>query len=321
MSSKSAFNVMKIDLEGEIKQSEQDLEEKQALKAKKLEEKASKEAELQETIETLDEDKKFLADTKAECAQKASDFEDRQELRAGEIEALEKAIEIMSSDDVSGAAEKHLPSLIQVKATTLVQLRATSQTPEQIKASQFLRDQADRFHSQVLLAVAERCEDDPFKKVKRMIKELIVKLMEEAGAEAEHKAWCDTELATNAQTRKEKTEELETLYAEIDELEASIAKLSEEIKALTDALAALNAAMAKATKLRSEEKAKNKETIADSEEAQTAVAQALTVLKEFYAKAAEATALLQQKAEPEIFDEAYKGMGGESGGVVGMLEA
>ena len=43
-------------------------------------------------------------------------------------------------------------------------------------------------------------------------------------------------------------------------------------------------------------------------------------MKEFYAKAAEATAFVQKKAEPEIFDSAYKGMGGESGGVVGMLE-
>merc|ERR1719424_1381309 len=75
--------------------------------------------------------------------------------------------------------------------------------------------------------------------------------------------------------------------------------------------------MAKATKLRTEEKAKNTETISDSQDAQTAVAQALTVLKEFYAKAGEATAFVQQ---PDVFDSPYKGMGGESGGVVGMLE-
>merc|ERR1719191_1069725 len=75
--------------------------------------------------------------------------------------------------------------------------------------------------------------------------------------------------------------------------------------------------MAKATKLRQEEKATNTETIKDAGEAQTAVAQALTVLKEFYAKAAEATALIQQ---PEIFDKEYKGMQAENGGVVGMLE-
>merc|ERR1719326_2727667 len=73
--------------------------------------------------------------------------------------------------------------------------------------------------------------------------------------------------------------------------------------------------------IREAEKAKNRETIADAKEAQEAVAQALTVLKEFYAKAAEATALIQQQAkQPEIFDEPYKGMQGASGGVVGMLE-
>ena len=42
---------------------------------------------------------------------------------------------------------------------------------------------------------------DPFKSVKVMIKELIMKLMEEANEEAEHTGWCDTELSTNEQTR------------------------------------------------------------------------------------------------------------------------
>jgi chromosome segregation ATPase len=73
------------------------------------------------------------------------------------------------------------------------------------------------------------------------------------------------------------------LHAEIDQLEASIAKLTEDISELTKAVSELDAAMSTATKLRTEEKAKNTETISDSQEAQTAVAQALTVLKEFYA--------------------------------------
>merc|ERR1712139_227282 len=118
-----------------------------------------------------------------------------------------------------------------------------------------------------------------------------------------------------------KTDAVETLHAEIDQLEASIAKLTEDITELTKAVAELDAAMAKATELRQEEKATNTETIKDSQEAQTAVAQALTVLKEFYEKAGEATALMQQQPEaPEVFDSAYKGMQSESGGVVGMLE-
>merc|ERR1712070_766219 len=205
------------------------------------------------------------------------------------------------------------------KHKALAQLRADGQSPVQQRASDFLQNRANELNSRILSALAMRVAADPFSKVKKMIKDLIIRLMEEANEEAEHKGWCDTELSTNEQTRKEKTDNVESLHAEIDQLEASIAKLTEDIGELTKAVAELDAAMAKATKLRTEEKAKNAETIADSEEAQTAVAQALTVLKEFYAKAGEATALLQ-KAEPEIFDKPYKGMGAESGGVVGMLE-
>merc|ERR1719274_272332 len=148
-----------------------------------------------------------------------------------------------------------------------------------------------------------------------MIKDLIVRLMEEANEEAEHKGWCDEQLSVNEQTRKEKTEAVETLRAEIDELEASIAQLAE----LTKAIEALDAAMAKATKIRLAEKAKNKETIQDAKDGQTAVAQAIVILKEFYEKAGEATALVQQEP-PAIFDSPYKGMQSENGGVIGFLE-
>merc|ERR1719379_3067205 len=48
------------------------------------------------------------------------------------------------------------------------------------------------------------------------------------------------------------------------------------------------------------------------------VIQSLGVLKDFYEKAGEATSLVQQT--PEIFDEPYKGMQSENGGVVGMIE-
>merc|ERR1711918_114710 len=80
-------------------------------------------------------------------------------------------------------------------------------------------------------------------------------------------------------------------------------------------------AVAKATTEREEEKATNEATLKDAKAAQTAVAQAVEVLKEFYAKAGEATSLIQQQPEsPEIFDAPYQGMQSENGGVVGMLE-
>merc|ERR1711933_437258 len=145
----------------------------------------------------------------------------------------------------------------------------------------YLRAQASKLNSRVLAAIAQHVADDPFAKVKKMIKDLIVRLMEEANEEPEHKGWCDTELSTNEQTRKEKTEAVETLHAEKDELEASIAKLSEDVAELTAEVAKLTTAMAESTKMRQEEKATNMATIKDAQEAQTAVAQALVVLKEF----------------------------------------
>merc|ERR1719454_2576876 len=145
--------------------------------------------------------------------------------------------------------------------------------------------------------------------------------MEEANDEAEHKGWCDTELGANEQTRKEKTDSVEVLHAEIDELTANIAKLTESIETLTKEIAELVAAMAKATEMRQEEKATNTATMKDAAAAEAATQQALQVLKDFYAKAGDATALMQEEpAQPEIFDKAYKGMQAENGGVVGMLE-
>merc|ERR1719473_1818385 len=152
-----------------------------------------------------------------------------------------------------------------------------------------------------------------------MIKDMVVKLMEEANEEAEHKGWCDTELSTNEQTRKQKTQAVEVLHAEIDQLEASVAKLTQEITDLSAAVAELDTAVAEATKIREDEKAKNTVTIKDAQDAETATAQALSVLREFYAKAGDATSFVQKK-QPEVFDTAYTGMQAENGGVTGMLE-
>merc|ERR1719387_1679457 len=136
-----------------------------------------------------------------------------------------RAIEILSSGAVAGNAEKHLPTLLQAVHTSLAQLRVVDKNPNQERVAAYLNDQAEKLNSRVLSALALHVAEDPFKKVKKMISDLITRLLEEANEEAEHKGWCDEELATNEQTRKEKTAAVETLHAEIDELGASIAKL------------------------------------------------------------------------------------------------
>merc|ERR1719478_1613070 len=138
-----------------------------------------------DTTSTRDDDSKYLSDLTATCEQKSAAFAERQQLRAEEIAAVEKAIEILSSGDVSGASEKHLPGLIQSQAS-LAQLRLDARNPSQLRVAAYLKDQANRINSRMLAALAVRVSDDPFKKVKKMIKDLVVKLMEEANEEAEH---------------------------------------------------------------------------------------------------------------------------------------
>jgi len=174
----------------------------------------------------------------------------------------------------------------------------------------------------MLSELAVAAEANPFVKVKKMIKDLMVKLMEEATSETEHKGWCDTELTTNKQTRDKKTADIAELDSNIEDLTATISQLTQDIADLTAAVKELDAAVAKETEERNENKASNTQTIKDAKAAQVAVEQAMAVLKDFYAKSAQATAFAQQPAAdaPETFDKPYTGMGAEGGSVVDFLE-
>lgn len=316
MNDRHSYTMLMQDLKAQIAQATTAKSQKSVTKSKKLQAKADATRDSKDTITTLQTDKKYVAALTKTCEQTASAFEARQQLRTDEIVAIGSAIDIISGNAVAGNAEKHLSTMPQ-KDSSFAQLRSTSPTGTQDRVAKYLQAQAQKLNSLVLASTAAHVSEDPYVKVKKMLKDLITRLVEEATEEAEHKGWCDSELSTNQHTRKDKTDQVETLHAEVDELQASISKLTERISDFTQAVAELDAAMAEATQLRTSDKAKNAETILDAQEAQTAVAQALTVLKEVYAKAAQSKAFVQQA---EIFNTPYKGMQSETSGVVGMLE-
>merc|ERR1739848_299728 len=132
-------------------------------------------------------DEETLSDTLAECKATSEDFENNQVTRAEEIKAIEKAVEILSSDAVAGSADKHLPAsavLLQQRKNirAFAQLRASSNARDPVitRVAEFLQARAKKYSSRYLSLVAARAKEDPFGKVKKMIKDLIVKLMEEA---------------------------------------------------------------------------------------------------------------------------------------------
>merc|ERR1740130_702026 len=167
---------------------------------------------------------------------------------------------------------------------------------------------------------------DPFGKIKKMIKDLIVKLMEEANAEADQNAYCTTEMATNKQTREIKSSEIDEITASLEEQQALFERLSTEIASLSDSMAATKASQNEATNIRQEEKKTNAATVADAQAAQAAVSKAVPVLKDFYGKASD-LAMVQAQDEAGLRREmrqaalpTYRGNQDSSTGIFGMLE-
>merc|ERR1711862_689295 len=121
---KHAFDMLMQERTMQLDEANADRTAKLKFKSDKLQAKAEGEAELADTTETRDEDVRYLGDTTATCRQKAVAFEKRQQLRSEELEAIEKAVEIISSGAVAGSADKHLPAMLQ---TSLVQLKSESE--------------------------------------------------------------------------------------------------------------------------------------------------------------------------------------------------
>merc|ERR1740138_870414 len=142
MKTQQEFELLMQDLESSTAQAKQDGE-----------------GDLTDTTTTRDADQQYLTDLVATCEQKATDFESRQTLRAEELEAIKKAIEIISSDAVSGNAEKHLAATDEEKAaygSAFAALRSATSSESQEQAARYLRQQAGRIGSRVLSTLAAR---------------------------------------------------------------------------------------------------------------------------------------------------------------------
>merc|ERR1719183_2024419 len=109
MTSKANFQVLAQQLTDDIKARNAAVDKKTAMKAKRLGDAATAKGDKKVAETTKAADEETLSDTLAECKATSQDFENNQVTRAGEIKAIEKAVEILSSDAVKGNAETHLP--------------------------------------------------------------------------------------------------------------------------------------------------------------------------------------------------------------------
>lgn len=335
----NAHSTLKIVLDGQIKAATASRDDKIGFKNTAADKLATAKADLEEAQTSHAADSKYRKDLNAECVKKARDFQARQKLRGEELVAIQQASDIISGKSVLGASDKHSRLLqLQSSATSLLSLSSPLRRPDLKKAVAIVQEAATELRSTKLSMVVEqasslmqqepsgaiRTDRSVITKIKDTMQQLLDKMNEQQQAEIKQKSYCDKEMGTNKLKRADKTEAVDSLDAEIDALDTSVTKLTEETAELAADITKIAGAMTNATKMRLEEKAENKVTVSDAQEAQKAVTQALGVLQDFYEQAGKATAFTQiesDAASSEVQPQPYKGMQAAGGGVIGLLEA
>jgi hypothetical protein len=177
--------------------------------------------------------------------------------------------------------------------------------------------------------LADQTAEDPLAKVKVLVQELIERLLKEAGEEANHKGWCDKELALASQERNSMADSVKELNGKLSRSEARIEKVSAELEVLNDELDKLGETLSKADEVRRTEKDENAHTIEEAQKGADTVASAIDTLEKFYktaAKEGQSFVQIQTRNSPDEdapdagFDSAYTGEQGAATGVIGMLE-
>merc|ERR1740117_2609631 len=154
-----AYDMLQQDLNDSIKNAEASISTKSQAKSTDQQLVATRQGDLGDSVSTMAGDTKYVNDLSSTCSQKSNDFEARQKLRSEEVVAIEKAIEILSSDDVSGAAGKHLPALLQKKSSVLLQIQKSDSNTNpsaQVRVAAYLNDEGIRIGSRTLSMLALR---------------------------------------------------------------------------------------------------------------------------------------------------------------------
>jgi len=295
----------------------------------------------------LKDDKAYLRDLTGQCETSAKQWDQRSAERGNELEALVEVLVLLKGsptetgvDQLDAAANKRAflqevpppaagaaapPSFLQRGGRSLAVRGKAREVDRMSRVERVLREAGARLGSPVLAELAAKVGGDPFKKVKKMVQDLIERLLNEAKMEATKQGFCDTQLGKAYQDRDYRLSDVKKLAAEIGIGRAKNETLTADIAELVEVLPKLYQALNETTRLRAEEKEENLERIKTAKVGVSMVTEAIVILKAYYKQSAKA--LLQQRASPVDedtegpgFSGAYRGKQESSKGIVGLLE-
>jgi len=306
--SKFNFEKLKGSIDDQVANDNSDLEGQKKKMAGATEGKATSEGDLATTTADLKTSSDALATTQKDCMTVAIDHE-------AAVRAMNEALRVLA--EAAKIIKEATGALLQTTSLLQTNMEVSVQNV-QSKVAKFVRQIAKEQKSGSLAQLASRIVaisrsgSDPFVKIRGMIEEMISKLEEQMGSEAQEKAYCDEEMSKTEAKKADLEATVDKLTNHIDKSSARSAELKEQVTVLQEELAALAKEQATMDKVRQEGHATFVEGKAVLDKGLTGIRKGLQILKDHFG----AASLVQQPAAPV-------GAGGDvgaGGSIISILE-
>jgi len=303
--------------------------------------KAEAQTEADELTGQNERDKGFIADAKTTCATKASQWEERKRVRAGEKAAIAQTIATLRSDDARDLMKKSFSSQGKLLQTSVVHKPVHHRLQHGLKIMRNTAIKAGnmRLLTKVMAVEAKETkqpsEKNPFTAIIEQCDEEIASLLQEEADDLREKEDCQKQRAEKTAEVEMKSKAIDTNTARIARFHNYIADAERRVEEIIAEIKALEEQKKDAQAQRVKEKAEFEQALEDDTKALEVVSNAKKVLEDFYARESltmGAGAFVQVAVQtsapgeaptppPSTWDEGgYKGAAGETGGVVGLME-
>jgi len=301
--------------------------------------------ERDETQTQLKADEKFFEDTKLSCKNQADAWAERSRLRTEELAGINKAVEILTSDEAAATFGRATSMLLQNSQTS------SSGTAKKHAAFKAVKAVARRHHSLRLAALAaliQTSKADNFPVVVETVDKQLAELRQEEQDDIDLRSYCAAEEDKTANEIEDLQHKMTNIQGLIDRLNSKKKELQADIVATEGDITDTENAMAEALSTRNSENEDFKAALKDDMDAVALLAAAIDALTAFSANNKLPLGLVQKKHKkhhshshskshvashkkqpeysvdedkaPETFsDGGYGGKSSEGGGIVSII--
>jgi hypothetical protein len=353
----SDFDALMEAKKSQLSTAKQALIDKEGEKGARGEALAVSEEEKRDLEAQNERDEQYLADTKATCETRASEWQERKKLRAGEIAAINEAISILRSDDARDTFKKSFDSqglfFTQtnevrhshrhrgVGKQVLSLIRTLGKTTQDLRLTKLISVLADRVEQgpkeegppgTEAPPGEEIDEANPFVQVIALIDEVIAELDSEGETDITNKEQCEKERMENTQQAKVVSKEIDTNVETMDRLTDQILAANKTVQEIIAEIEDLEEAKREAGENRANENKEYLAAEADDTAAVGLIENAMGVLQTFYQENGLMLAQVRRVKQPFVeageaptpppstWEGEYGGAKGESTGIIAIME-